>query len=392
MPIHFVEDEKSRVKFFPLTYTRPIADLRVGILKLSEKWGIHLNFNEFSFHTQPYLSGKFRAIEPTIGDVWIFNGVLPSVRLVEMVRNLNEGEGLFEADNPIAIKSRTGLTDQIKRIQIEGIDIIEYPWDIFRMIAQEIQYDFDRITMGKRSESIEDPHTVTYGEQIFVEKGVTIKSAILNSEKGPIYLGEGSVVSEGAIIQGPFSLGEQSTVSIGAKIRGGTSVGPYCKIGGEVSNSSLQGFSNKGHDGFLGNSVLGEWCNLGADTNNSNLKNNYENVKMWDFESGGFRDTGMQFCGLIMGDHSKCGINTMFNTGTTVGVSANIFGEGFPRNIIPSFAWGGSKGFSTYKIEKALKTAEIVMGRRRKKIDQAECEILEHVYHLTSVNRIWEKK
>ena len=213
-----------------------------------------------------------------------------------------------------------------------------------------------------------------------------------NTDDGPIYLGPGSEVLEGSIIKGPFALCDHSVVNLGAKIKGDTTIGPHSKVGGEVSNSVIQGYSNKGHEGFLGNSVLGEWCNLGADTNNSNLKNNYANVKMWDFESQRFKDTGLQFCGLIMGDHSKCGINTMFNTGTTVGVSANIFGDGFPRTIIPSYAWGGASGFSTYNLKKAFETAELVMKRRNIELTDVDKSVLTHIFEMTSDHRVWDKK
>jgi UDP-N-acetylglucosamine diphosphorylase/glucosamine-1-phosphate N-acetyltransferase len=232
-----------------------------------------------------------------------------------------------------------------------------------------------------------------YGEQnIFVEDGVHIRAAVLNAEDGPIYLGKNSVVQEGALIKGPFALCEGSTVNMGGKMRGDSTIGPYSKVGGEVSNSVIFGYSNKGHDGFIGNTVIGEWCNLGADTNTSNLKNNYENVKLWSYAKGGFADTGLQFCGLMMGDHSKCGINTMFNTGTVVGVSANIFGDGFPRNFIPSFAWGGASGFTTFQVKKAFETAWRVMERRKITFSEMDMEILANVFELSAGNRIWEKK
>jgi UDP-N-acetylglucosamine diphosphorylase/glucosamine-1-phosphate N-acetyltransferase len=228
-------------------------------------------------------------------------------------------------------------------------------------------------------------------ENVFVEEGLTIHAAIINAENGPVYLGKNSIVQEGAIIRGAFALCEGGHVNMGAKMRGDTTVGPYSKVGGEVSTSVIFGYSNKAHDGFLGCSVLGEWCNLGADTNTSNLKNNYEPVKLWNHLRGDFEDTGLMFCGLMMGDHSKCSINTMFNTGTVVDVSANVFGEGFARNYIPSFAWGGSGGFTTYKFEKALETAHRAMGRRNVVLDEIESSILMKVYEMTSGTRTWEK-
>jgi UDP-N-acetylglucosamine diphosphorylase/glucosamine-1-phosphate N-acetyltransferase len=218
------------------------------------------------------------------------------------------------------------------------------------------------------------------GERIFIEEGAQAEAATFNSLSGPIYLGKDSLVMEGSVVRGGLSLGERSQLKLAAKIYGPTTIGPHCKVGGEVSNSVIMGYANKGHDGFLGNSVLGEWCNLGADTNTSNLKNNYAEVRLWSYESKRFESTGLQFCGLIMGDHSKSGINTMFNTGTLVGVSSNIFGGGFPRNFIPSFSWGGSSGFTEYRFDKAMETAEKVMGRRGIELDEVERAVLRHVF------------
>jgi UDP-N-acetylglucosamine diphosphorylase/glucosamine-1-phosphate N-acetyltransferase len=270
--------------------------------------------------------------------------------------------------------------------------LLQKTWHIFQFNAAEIRKDFILLTAGRKSQPIQDPHTRCYGEhQIFIEEGVQIRAAILNAEGGPIYLGKNSEVQEGALIRGPFALCEGSTVNMGAKLRGDTTIGPYSKVGGEVSNSVIMGYSNKGHDGFLGNSVIGEWCNLGADTNTSNLKNNYAPVKLWDYTKGGFANTGLQFCGLMMGDHSKCGINTMFNTGTVIGVGANVFGDGFPRNFIPSFAWGGAAGFSTFTPPKFHETAQAVYARRGKEWGPDQKEILDKVFDLTKSYRIWDK-
>ncbi|MGB1307109.1 MAG: glucose-1-phosphate thymidylyltransferase, partial [Flavobacteriales bacterium] len=214
-----------------------------------------------------------------------------------------------------------------------------------------------------------------------------VEHAILNASTGPIYVGKDAEIMEGSIVRGPLAMCENSVLKMGAKIYGATTLGPYCKVGGEVNNSVLLGYSNKGHDGFLGNSVLGEWCNLGADTNNSNLKNNYAEVKLWSYQSERFVNTGLQFCGLIMGDHSKCGINTMFNTGTVVGVSANVFGAGFPRNFVSSFSWGGSAGYMTYRLNKVFEVAEKVMQRRAIEFNQVEKDILTEVFELTKSYR-----
>ena len=377
----------------PMSYTRPVAEVRVGILKIHEKWSKHLESSESYFRSQDYLSPLFK--HPTSRTLTISGNVLPSEELVSSIKGLNEDEVIVYNEQIIAgfyDSSETFELGNRKSIEIDHIDQVIHPWDIFRLNGEEIKKDFQLLTEGRKSQPLNDPHTKTYGDQIFLEEGATVKAAILNAENGPIYIGKDAEISEGAMIRGPFALCDHSVVNMGTKIKGDSTVGPHCKVGGEISNSVIFGYSNKGHEGFLGNAVLGEWCNLGADTNNSNLKNNYANVKMWDFASERFKDTGLQFCGLIMGDHSKCGINTMFNTGTTVGVSANIFGDGFPRTIIPSFAWGGSSGFTTYQTRKAFETAELVMQRRNKSLTEEDKAMLSHIFEITSKNRVWDKK
>ncbi len=385
--LHFFEPPGAWQRMLPLTYTRPVADLCCGILTLAEKWNIRLAAAHVSFGSEAYLSTLFANTHPADA-LHIHAGLLPTDALVMAVRTLKSNEALVYGDVKLAFRGE-GKT----HIPFDGtVSMVHYPWDLFKYNKQEIESDFDLITKGRTSALIQDPHTKTYGERIFLEEGAKVKAAVLNAETGAIYLGKNSEVQEGAVIRGAFALGENAVVNIGAKMRGDITVGPQCKVGGEISNSILYAHSNKAHDGFLGNSVVGEWCNLGADTNNSNLKNNYANVKMWDFETGRFKDTGLQFCGLIMGDHSKCGINTMFNTGTTVGVSANIFGDGFPRNIIPSFAWGGAGGFVTYQTRQAFETAELVFQRRNKTLTAADKAILQHIFELTADQRAWEKK
>ncbi len=392
MQMTFIDTNESWKRMLPLSYTRPVADVRVGILKISEKWEKQLGA-EYLFRTEEYLSPLFK--KPTTKTLTILGSTLPNPTLIEVVSVLKENQaivfnneliaGFFEADENFEMGSREVIT-------IEGVDQIQYPWDIFRLNGNEIKNDFTLLTKDKKSAPISDIHTKTYGDQIFVEEGASIKSAILNAENGPIYIGKDAEVQEGSMIRGPFAICEHSVVNMGAKIKGDTTIGPHSKVGGEISNSVIFGYSNKGHDGFLGNSVIGEWCNIGADTNNSNLKNNYTNVKMWDFATSRFKDTGLQFCGLIMGDHSKCGINTMFNTGTTVGVSANIFGDGFPRNFIPSFAWGGASGFSTYKTNKVFETADLMMKRRGKNLTGEDKGVLNHIFEMTNEFRVWDKK
>ncbi|MEP1034270.1 GlmU family protein [Ekhidna sp.] len=393
MQVTFIDTEETWKQMLPISYTRPVAEVRIGILKVSEKWARHLSSSDTFFRSQEYLSSVFSP--PKQKSLTILGNLLPSESLVDAIKNLKEDEaltfngvvlaGFYEIDESFEIGNR-------KPVSHEEINQILHPWDIFRFNGEEIKRDYMLLTNGRQSQPIDDPHTITYGDQIFVEEGASVKACVLNAENGPIYIGKHAEVLEGALIRGPFALCEHSVVNMGAKIKGDSTVGPHSKVGGELSNSVIFGYSNKGHEGFLGNAVIGEWCNLGADTNNSNLKNNYTNVKMWDFATNRFKDTGLQFCGLIMGDHSKCGINTMFNTGTTIGVSANIFGDGFPRTIIPSFAWGGSSGFTTYQTRKAFETAELVMTRRNKHLTEADKAVLSHIFEITAENRVWDKK
>jgi UDP-N-acetylglucosamine diphosphorylase/glucosamine-1-phosphate N-acetyltransferase len=392
MHLTFFDSEASWKRLLPLTYTRPSSDLRVGILKIHEKWKHHLNASSVSFVSQAYLENHFP--KPEESSLAILGNVLPSNELIDKVLQLNNDEAIVFKDQIIAIHHSP---DQIIRlnghkvIELNELEQIHFTWDIFQQNGNQIRKDYQLITQNRSSQGINDSATVAYGDDIFVEEGVSVKAAVLNAENGPIYLGKGSEVQEGALIRGPFALGDHSFVNMGAKIRGDSTIGPYSKVGGELSNSVIQGYSNKGHEGFLGNSVIGEWCNIGADTNNSNLKNNYTNIKMWDYETNRFRDSGLQFCGLIMGDHSKCGINTMFNTGTTVGVSANIYGSGFPRNFIPSFSWGGASGFSTYQPKKVFETAELVMQRRGKVFSDYDKAMLSNIFERTANYRIWDK-
>jgi len=301
---------------------------------------------------------------------------------------LKEGQQLAQGDVVLAVRTKTADISEtelrVDAIQFNGVlNIVRHPWDIFTMNGLEIASDLEQIMEMHTSKRLSNTNRVIGKGKIFLEEGAKVEACILNTTDGPIYIGKNAEVMEGSIIRGPFALCEHAQVKMGAKIYGPTTVGPHSKVGGEVNNSVIIGYSNKGHDGFLGNSVLGEWCNLGADTNNSNLKNNYDEVRVWSYASKGFAKTGLQFCGLIMGDHSKSGINTMFNTGTVVGVSANVFGGGFPRTFIPSFSWGGASGFIEYRIEKSLEAAARMMERRGIPLDEVEEAILRHVFDLT---------
>jgi len=395
MNVILFDDTQVRDALLPLTFTRPVSEIRVGILTITEKWEKHLG-EDVSFHTQEYLKDKYPLIKKE-KNLLINGAVCPDSDLADAIKGLRDNEVLFKQGFMIASASAgTDIKALANKKHVEypaAVSIINEPWHIFKNNAQEIKKDFDLITKDRASASITDPHTIVYGsENLFIEEGAKVKAAIINAENGPVYIGKNAQVHPGAIINGAFALCEGSHVNMGAKIKGDSTIGPYSKVGGEVSNSVIFGYSNKGHDGFLGNSVLGEWCNLGADTNTSNLKNNYGSVKIWDYKKNRFKDTGETFCGLIMGDHSKCGINTMFNTGTVVGVSSNIFGSGFPRNFIPSFSWGGANGFSTYQLRKVREVAERVMARRNMVYDDIEHNILEDIFKITAEYRVWDKK
>ena len=380
-------DGSARNQLLPFTYTRPVADIRVGILTIREKWEKMLGFTS-STVTEDYLIDKFPMIEME-QNIFINASVLPTEHLVSLIQNLSENKALFIDDEPLAFFAK-----EDQEIDFETFDILQYTnddilrientWDIFKLNGEAIKRDFKLLTTDRESQLIPEMTVSFNKDQIFIEEGAVLPLCSLNANDGPIYIGKDSEIMEGSMIRGPFALCENATIKMGAKIYGATTIGPHSKIGGEVNNCVIFGYSNKGHDGFLGNSVLGEWCNIGADTNNSNLKNNYAEVRLWDYETEGFAKTGLQFCGLMMGDHSKCGINTMFNTGSVVGVSANIFGSGFPRNFIPSFSWGGSAGMITYKTNKAFEVAEVVMTRRQIAFTEVDVQILEHVFEETS--------
>lgn len=385
-------DGTVRNSLLPFTFTRPVADIRVGIFTIREKWENYLKSTTTTI-TEEYLSEKYPMVEME-ENVLINASFLPNEELVALISELTDNQAIFLEDEVIAFYSKD-TQEEVDLNTYEAIEFtgeiirIENTWDIFSKNAEAIQADFDFITDGRKSQPISKTNTVINAQNIFIEEGAKVECSMLNASNGPIYIGVGAEVMEGSMIRGSFALCNHSVVKMGAKIYGGTTVGPYSRIGGEVNNSVLFGYSNKGHDGYLGNAVLGEWCNLGADTNNSNLKNNYDEVRLWSYETEGFAKTGLQFCGLIMGDHSKCGINTMFNTGTVVGVSANIFGSGFPRNFIPSFSWGGASGFSTYLPKKAFETTKIMMARRDIEFDAQEEAILLHVFEET---KKWRKE
>jgi len=387
-------DDHSRSNLLPLTFMRPVAEIRLGILTIREKWERLLN-TQTSTLTEAYLSEKFPIIKEKTN--FLINGsVCPSVELVDEINQLKPGQTLVSEDAIIALHINEKELDDSGDVDISGIDEImtknEFlkindTWDIFSKNGMAIQSDFELITKGRKSQKLSSTNRVIGEENIFIEEGAKVEFAILNASIGPIYIGKDAEVMENSVVRGPFALCEHGVLKMAAKIYGPTTIGPYSKVGGEINNTVIFGYSNKAHDGFIGNSVIGEWCNLGADTNNSNLKNSYDNVKLWSYPQNTFVDTGLQFCGLIMGDHSKTGINTMLNTGTVIGVNANVFGAGYQRNFVPSFSWGGTSGFKIYDIKKAMKVAETVYSRRNKKFDEIDQDIMANVFDQTATNR-----
>ncbi|WP_372756606.1 GlmU family protein [Mariniflexile sp.] len=383
-------DGPSRNSLLPFTFTRPVADIRIGILTIREKWEMFLDSTTTTV-TEDYLSDKYPMVEMD-ENVMINASYLPNLELVEMVKGLQDNQAIFKDEDVIAFFHKDSQ-EEVNFETYEAIEFneevikIEHTWDIFLKNGEALQEDFNLITNGRESIPLSSSNNTIAPQNIFIEEGAKLEFVTLNASNGPIYIGKNAEIMEGTLIRGPFALGDDSIVKMGAKIYGPTTVGSGCKVGGEITNSVIFDHSNKGHEGYLGNSVIGEWCNLGADTNTSNLKNNYAQVRLWDYETERFANTGLQFCGLMMGDHSKCGINTMFNTGTVVGVSSNIFGSGFPRNFIPSFSWGGSGGFTPFITKKAFEVAEVVMARRNIEFTDQDKAILEHIFEETKKYR-----
>jgi len=368
---------------------RPIADIRIGILTIREKWEHYLGTNTSTL-TEKYLIPKFPIVKKP-DNILINGAVCPTSELLSAIMALKPNQALVRKDNVVAMRLteealQTGsesYSKSVEEVETE-LDFIELvnTWDIFLLNEKAINEDYKLLTKGRTSQKLSDTNRLV-GDNIFIEEGARIEFATLNTTTGPIYIGKDAEVMEGAMLRGPLAICGHSTVKMGAKIYGATTIGPHSKVGGEVSNSVIFGYSNKAHDGFMGNSVLAEWCNIGADSNTSNLKNTYDNIRIWNYAEQTFVDTGLQFCGLIMGDHSKCGINTMFNTGSVVGVSSNIFGPGFQRNFISSFQWGGISGFATFDIKRAIKVATAVYLRRNLEFTETDKEIFETVFDLT---------
>ena len=372
-------------EFLPLTYTKPIAELRTGILTFSERWQKLLNSDEVSYITEDYLQKKFKTYEKK-ESLLITPNFLPSENVLNQIKNLQLGEALIYENEVLA--ARLDMQDfSLSKIEkmmdiTEELLFFKKPTDLFSLNDKAIDFDFELVTKGRTSQELSKTNGfLGKKEDLFIEEGAEIEFATLNCKTGKIYIGKNAEIMEGSVVRGSLALCEGSKINMGSKIYGATTIGPHSKVGGEVNNIVITGFTNKGHEGFLGNSVIGEWCNLGADTNSSNLKNNYAEVKLWSYKTKKFEKTGLQFCGLIMGDHSKTAINTQFNTGTVVGVGANIFKSGFPPNVIEHFSWGGFKGDEKFKLEKAYEVAEKAMARRKMPLTDDDKEILEWVYN-----------
>lgn len=376
-------DGAVREALLPFTFTRPVADLRIGILTIREKWETFLGYTTSTI-TEEYLATKYPMIEME-ENIMINASFLPNQEVVDKIKSLGENQLILFKEEVVAFYIVGGQEevdfDEFEWIELEEELIqVQHKWDLFQKNDQALRADFQLLTEDAISEPIPPSVQVINPENIFIEEGAKLEFVTLNASTGPIYIGKNSEIMEGSVIRGPFALGEEAQVKMGTKIYGATTIGPHCRVGGEVNNAVMFGYSNKGHDGFLGNAVIGEWCNLGADTNNSNLKNNYGNVKLWNYEVQNYEDTGLQFCGLMMGDHSKCGINTMFNTGTVIGVGCSIFGGGFPKTFLPSFTWGGVTEDTVYQLDKALETMRVVMSRRHIELTEEDTDIIKYIF------------
>lgn len=367
-------DSAAHRSLLPLTYARPVADLRVGILTIAEKWARRTQATT-SFLATDYLRPAFPY---TLGEdnLFVDGCLLPTLELLSVARSMKSGTIYTNDGRPLIFRLsrkaaeryiQSGQLPQDGRQQLPHLPLVHltHPSDLFTLNDRFLREDFELLTAGRNSAALSPTNTVIGPpERIFLEAGVTLEACTINTNDGPVYFGEGALVLEGSLLRGPLAAGAGAVIKMGAKVYGGTTIGPRCKVGGEINNTIFQANSNKGHDGYIGNAVVGEWCNIGADTNASNLKNDYGPVKVWSYAERAVRQTGLQFHGLIMGDHGKAGINTMFNTGTVMGFSTNVFGAGFPPTFLPSFGWGGPQGLSTYRLEKAIETATRVMKRR----------------------------
>jgi UDP-N-acetylglucosamine diphosphorylase/glucosamine-1-phosphate N-acetyltransferase len=401
MHTHYLlfDPKEQRLNLLPFTFTRPVGNLRIGILTINEKWEKYLGSTQIGYLTQDYLSQKFTG-NTQVDSVLINGSICPNETLIKEISSLTKpGEALIKDHQIIAVYLHANdivsfnedkSSYQCVESKSEHLLQVNYPYDLFSKNGEAIEADFNLITRGRKSQPIPAGNQFVSPENIFIEEGAKVQFSILNASTGPIYIGKNAEIMEGCKIRGPFAMCEDAGLKMDAKIYGPTTLGPHCKVGGEVNNAIFYAYSNKGHDGFVGNAVIGEWVNMGADTNNSNLKNTYDEVKLWSYKTERFEKTGLTFCGLMMADHAKCGINTMFNTGTVVGVGANIFGAGFPRNFIPSFSWGGAQGFDTFALVKFYKTAEAMCKRRNVAFTEEDKAIYKYIFEQSKKYRFWE--
>lgn len=391
MNIVLFDESNDWENFLPLTFTKPVSKLRIGILTIDEKWKMYFQEASINFLSQEYLQACYPS-NIINSNTFINASFLPNQSVVDQISGLKEGEGICKDSFVLAFKGSIeafkAFTAAKAKPLIGAVEKLSYVYELFQKNGSALIADFELLTKNKKSKALSSTVTIIGNKNlVFLEEGAVAEASIFNTNSGPIYIGKDAEVMEGSIVRGPFALCEHSALKLGTKIYGPTTIGPHSKVGGEVNNSIVSGYSNKAHDGFLGNSVIGEWCNLGADTNNSNLKNNYGNVKLYNYHAKKSLDAGLQFCGLIMGDYSKSGINTMFNTGTVVGVASNIFGAGFPPTHIPSFSWGGAESIETYSLQKLFETSEKVFERRGLVFGKKEKDMLENVFNNTKADR-----
>lgn len=376
-------DGEEWENLLPLTFTKPVASLRMGVLSFAERWEKILN-SSISYKTQHYLEEKF-STHLQSENIFINPSFFPTKELIQAVKNLDLNTSIVFKKQLVAVRTTETIpTVTTKTIELDQIIHIKNSWDLFTYNFQAIEFDYDLLTEGRKSQPISQTNQVLHAERIFLEEGAKVEFSILNASEGPIYIGKNAEIMEGSMIRGGLALCEHAKINMGAKIYSGCTIGPFCKVGGELNNAILMAYSNKGHDGFLGNAVIGEWCNLGADTNNSNLKNNYAEVKLWSYKEARFVKTGLQFCGLIMGDYAKSAINTQFNTGTVVGVCANVFQSGFPPNMIKHYSWGGQSDAPIFSFERACEAAEKMMERRKVEFTSTDEKILKHIFNLNN--------
>lgn len=392
MNIILFDEPEVRENLLPLSFTRPVADFRVGITTIREKWQ-HVLPGDYSYLTADYLSEKYATVlSPDGSNLFVAGHVIPdhSEKFAGELRSLATGEALYAGDELVAYCGdldgfQARHTHVIRKTDVK-LTAIHYVYDVFLNNGDQIVKDFavidktDSQPLPETNTLVGDAVAPDGTPNLYIAPGAVVEGAIINVKHGPVYIGADAEVMEGCTLRGPVALCEHAVFNMGTKVYPATTVGPWSKMGGELNNAVIFGYSNKAHDGFLGNAVIGEWCNLGADTVASNLKNDYSKVRVWNYRTLSFQRTDLQFCGLIMGDHSKAGINTMFNTATVVGVGCNIHGAGFPRTFIASFSIGGAAGFTEIPLAKFFATAERVMARRHKELTDADRRIFESIH------------